>query len=246
MLLLSVTIYNMHGVAMDDNKLWQMIENVRQQVPESLERRTSIDKLLARVQKLPGLKKVSHPDYLDALNKTWEWVWHNIESFEPRPPSVQQSLVTWINGYLSWRIQDLHRISRSNTVSLDDNVVDDEEELSLLDQLSETSWSSVSGGWVDSQMQRVEKQEFQRIYLELEQAVESDLLLKLKYLCPKGRNDCNCKLLSHRLVFKDPSDPLALLARELKINDKTLLSHWKKKCLPCLQAMAIELSYQPN
>ncbi len=243
-LLLPTTIWMIQECLMDDRELWQLIVNAHQQVPASLEWRVSMNKLLARVQRLPGIKKVSHPDYLDALNKTWEWVWHNIGSFEPRPPSVEKSLVNWINGYLYWRIQDLYIKSHPNTVSLDELLTDDEEDLSLLDQLSQTRWSSVSCGWVDSHAQRVEKQNLQQIWLELEEAVGTDLQGKLKSLCPQGRNDCNCKLLSQKLLLKEPPDSLALLARELKINSKTLLSHWKKKCKPCLQKMVIELNYQ--
>ncbi|HAG84032.1 MAG TPA: hypothetical protein DCL61_23485, partial [Cyanobacteria bacterium UBA12227] len=61
-----------------------------------------------QIQHLPGLARSSHPDYLHALNRTYQWISQNIQNFQPRPPSVQESLVTWINGYLYWRIRDLY------------------------------------------------------------------------------------------------------------------------------------------
>ena len=67
----------------------------------------SLNRLLIAIAQLPGIYRSSHQDYPEAFNRTLEWVSKNIDRFERRSPDVQRSFVTWINGYLKWRIRDL-------------------------------------------------------------------------------------------------------------------------------------------
>ncbi|MEM9925545.1 MAG: hypothetical protein AAF915_17635, partial [Cyanobacteria bacterium P01_D01_bin.50] len=92
-----------------DEQLQKLIEEVCLYEEGTPERQKALNKLLMIVQQLPGIKKDRHPDYLEALNKTWEWVCRSIEKFKVNPgDSLQNSLVKWINGYLKWRIKDLY------------------------------------------------------------------------------------------------------------------------------------------
>ncbi len=229
---------------MDDQQLLQLIENARQHPYGSCEWQRSMNTLLVELQRLPGLKSSKHQDYLDALNQTWEFVTRNLNNFQPRPPSVQQSLVNWINSYLKWRLKDLN-IPSSSTYSLD-RPLGDEMGFTLLDQLSETGLSTPSLSGIDGYIEQLQNQENQRIGLEMERVIEEDAYFKLRNLYPQGRPDCNCHVLSKKALLKNPPDKLALLARKLDINYQTLTSHYKRKCLPCLQKMATELKLRPN
>lgn len=231
---------------MTDEQLFELIKNVRQQPEGSRQYQRSIKKLLQECQELPGLLKSTHPNYLDALNETWEWVWRNIKSFELSLSSVRQSLVAWINGYLYWRIRDLYIGSYANFLSLEELLQKNEEELVLVAQLLGSSWNTASYSPLENYIKQSEIEETRRIGLALKETIKADLQDRLKSIYFKERADCNCKFMSQRLLLKDPPDTLVSLSRELQINSKTLSSHWKKKCRPCLQRMAIELNYQPR
>ncbi len=55
-----------------EQHLRQLIEEVCQHPLKNPKRQKAMNKLLIEIQRLPGLGKSSHPDYLDALNQTWE------------------------------------------------------------------------------------------------------------------------------------------------------------------------------
>ncbi|NET71699.1 MAG: hypothetical protein F6K62_12410, partial [Sphaerospermopsis sp. SIO1G2] len=97
-------------MSISDEQLQQLIESICGTLdPKSAEYRKAINRLLIECQNLPGLLKYSHHLYLEALDKTWEWVIKNICKFQPKPHiPVSKSLVIWINGYLRWRIKDLY------------------------------------------------------------------------------------------------------------------------------------------
>ena len=83
-----------------DGRLSALIAEVRHNPANSRKWRTAMHKLLREIQQLPGLKKSSHQDYPEALNRTFRWVSDEIANFELRQSSVSKSFVNWINGYL--------------------------------------------------------------------------------------------------------------------------------------------------
>ncbi len=84
-------------------------------------RQKTLNRLLIIIQQLPGIYHSSHQDYPEAFNRTLEWVSKNIDRFEPKTTSIQQSLVIGINGYLSRLITiKMHPTKSSNpTILLD-------------------------------------------------------------------------------------------------------------------------------
>ncbi|HEY9598267.1 MAG TPA: hypothetical protein V6D33_11415 [Cyanophyceae cyanobacterium] len=228
-----------------DEQLRELIAEVCKYPSPSPEKQKALNRLLIQVQRLPGLAKSSHPDYLQALNRTWEWLSQNIQSFEPRPPSLQDSLVKWINGYLYWRIRDLY-VPDKNTPSVHELVGGDEAGKSYLEQLTTAGLSSPTLTGIDGYIEQLQQQESQRIGLKVEQYIEDDPEQKLSQCHPKASPDCNCQLLSQRITLKSPPDKFSQLARELNINYQTLVQHWKRSCLPLLQTIAINLGYEPN
>ena len=102
-----------------DERLSALIAQVRQHPAPSKKWRIAINRLLWEIQQLPGLKKSNHPNYPEALNRTFQWVSREMANFEPRSPSVSKSLVNWINSYLGWRIKDLYSPDKDAPISLD-------------------------------------------------------------------------------------------------------------------------------
>ena len=230
-----------------DELLRQLITEVCQHPLKSLKRRKAMNRLLLELQQLPGLGKSSHPDYLEALNRTWEWTSRSIcQEFYLNNPSIQKRLVQWINSYLYWRIKDRYSPDERAPLSLDATIGGDETETTFLEQLSETGFNVPTRSGFDAYIEQIEREQQQSISLALERYIEEDPEGKLENCHPKARPDCNCQLLSQRLLLKSPPDKLAGIAKELGIKYQTLNSHWKRNCLPLLQEVAKELGYQPE
>ncbi len=229
-----------------DEQLRELIAEVLKHPPQSPERQKALNRLLIKLQQLPGLRRSSHLNYLEALNKTWEWVSNNIQKFSSRPPSVQVSLEKWINGYLYWRIKDLYTQDDPAIRSLDEIVGSDREGSTYMDRLSEEGFNPATLVGIEAHIEKSQKQEKQRIGLELELYIEKDQARKLQNCYPRNHPQCNCRILSLKLILKDPIDSYAELARELNVNRQTLVSHWQRKCLPLLQGVARSRGYQPE
>lgn len=229
-----------------DEQLYQLIAQICQHPWKSPKRQKAMNLLLREIQLLPGLGKSSHPDYLDALNNTFEWVNRQLcQDFNPDRPLVQKRLLQWINSYLYWRIKDLYLQGKSDrTYSLDAPIGDHQSETSLLELLPTTDFQIPTRSGIDSYIQQIETEQQQIIGLKLEEYVREDPKEKLRNCHPQTYSNCNCQLLTSRVLLKDPPDKFSLLAKELSINYQTLKSHWERKCRPLLQEIAIELGYK--
>ncbi|WP_413166888.1 hypothetical protein ACL6C3_09320 [Capilliphycus salinus ALCB114379] len=212
------------------------------------ERKRLLNCLLITVQKLPKLLKSSHIYYLEALDKTFEWLCRSICKFKPslddsRP--YEEGLTRWINAYLRYRIKDLttpkpEPINRS----LDETIYQDDESLkTLLDILSTTSSEIPTIDGLDEYIERLQKEKNKNTFLEFEIYVEKDLERRLRNCHPREYPDCNCQMLCERILLQNPPEKMSVLSRELGINYKTLVAHWNRRCKPLLQEILLELGY---
>ncbi len=236
-------------MTMTDEQLLALIDKIcRNQEIQSQERRRDIHRFLIECQRLPGLQKSSHPLYLEAVDKTLEWISNNICTFKPQPElSIQMSLLRWINGYLTWRIRDLYlkQISQHrNEFSLDIPINDNSENSStLLEQMSDNDFETPTLSGIDGYIERLRNQKVQEAFTQLERYVEEDPDQLFQNCHPRQYPYCNCQLLCQRLLFKNPPEKLTHISRQLDIKYDTLRSHWQRKCLPLLQNKLKELGY---
>ena len=234
-------------MCLKDEQLEQLIASICENPdPTSLERQQAINRLLVQLQQLPGLRKSSHLYYLEALDRTWEWVSRNICGFEPPPHlSIQESLKRWINGHLSWRIKDLYRQETCNLYSLDRPIDNSSNEnpTTLLEQLSKTGFGPPSLSGIEGYIEQLRRQEIQKIFHKLERYILEDPQGILRDCKSRKSFNCNCQFLSQKLLFKDPPDRRSDLSRNLGIKYQTLNWHWKKKCLPLLRTIIRSLGY---
>lgn len=241
-----------------EERLRQLIAAVYQYPDGSREWRKAMSRLIIVLQGLPEFRKYSRPDcpdyFLDALNQTWEWFSRNIRNFKPRTSSIRSDLVRWLNGYLYWRLKDLN--SSTTHLSLDEIILDadDGEITTWLDRVSEQgqllgtrSNPRVLDG-LEIYIEQQQRESEQRLVVSLALYIEQDPQGQLQNCYPRQHPECNCQILSQRLlfIFKNPPDKLADIARECQINGQTLYSHWRLKGIPLLQEIAIKLGYQPN
>ncbi|MEH1901888.1 MAG: hypothetical protein V7L04_10855 [Nostoc sp.] len=246
-----------------DERLRQLIAAVCQHPDGSREWRKAMSRLLILIQGLPEFKKYSSIDcpdhFLDALNQSLEWFSHNIRNFQPRTSTVRSDLVKWLKSYLYWRIKDLNSPSslrgKRFHLSLDESIMDADAEITTwLERVSEEGrlLGTPSNPYVLSgleiYLEQLQQQSQQCLVANLADYIEQDPDKQLRNCYPRKHPECNCQVLSQRLlfIFKNPPDRLTDIARECQINYQTLVSHWKLKAIPLLQEVAIQLGYQSN
>ncbi len=227
--------------------LRELLEAVRQNPTESKQWRIAMHRLLLELQQLPGLLKSSHPDYLQALNQTWEKISRDIgREFEPRSESLEKSLVNWINGYLYWRIKDLYSSKASTPLSLDAPIKKDEEQTTLIELLADTGLKTPELDGLDLYIEQLQQQTIQRLGGRMKDYIEQDPQNKLKNCCPRAYPNCHCQLLSQRRYLKEPPDTFENIAQELYLPLRQLTNHWYGRCKPLLQEIAKSLGYRTD
>ncbi|MBV8885739.1 MAG: hypothetical protein JO235_17325 [Chroococcidiopsidaceae cyanobacterium CP_BM_RX_35] len=230
-----------------DKRLGQLITALCQHSDNSLQRRKAMHRLLIELQRLPGILKSSHPDYLEALNQTWEWLGRNICSrFELPTSEIQASLVKWINGYLKWRIRDVHSRRTSSHPRLDVPIGDPEAGTTLLDLISETGFNTPTLTGLDGYIEGLQRQKVQRIGLELETYMQQDPDGKLQNCYPVTHPDCNCHKLCLRRYLQEPPDTFDQIAQDFNMKCTQVTNHWYGRCKTLLQTIAVDLGYRPD
>ncbi|MFL9453221.1 MULTISPECIES: hypothetical protein [Nostocales] len=229
-----------------DEQLQNLIHEVCRHADLSAERQKALNRLLVQLQQLPGIYKSVHQDYPQALNDTWQWVGRSICDFQPRRSSVQQSLVSWINGYLKWRIVDLYAKDNQYVTSLDKPIRnDDGDQIALLDFLPDPQFTSLSLDLLDIKILQLQEGERQDLGQKIKAQIIQDTQGTLCASHPRKHPECHCQLLAKRLLLQEPPEKISDIAREFDINNQTLYSHWKQKCLPLLAELGRNCGYKP-
>ncbi|MBW4665973.1 MAG: hypothetical protein KME60_00665 [Cyanomargarita calcarea GSE-NOS-MK-12-04C] len=227
-----------------DEQLQKLINEVCRHPDSSLERQKALNRLLGVIQKFSAIYKSSHQDYLEALNLTWEWVSRKICEFEKRSPSLEKSLVIWINGYLKWRIKDLYAPNSNYIISLDKTLRNNEgNETTLLERFIDPELVTLD--LLDIKIAKIQEQKRDRLGRRIGKYIELDESRKLRGSHIKPNPECHCQLLAMRLLLQKPPHKIIDIAREFNVNNQTLHSHWKRKCLPLLREIGINFGYEP-
>ncbi|NJP08491.1 MAG: hypothetical protein HC866_02600 [Leptolyngbyaceae cyanobacterium RU_5_1] len=220
-----------------DEQLRILIAEVRRYQESSPERRKALTRLLMVAQRLPGIYKSSHQDYSAALSLTWEYVCKNINSFQAKTASLEEDVVKWINGYLYWRIRDMH--SKSQDISLDEPFGTDDSNPGTRRDFVADPDVPLGLDLLDRAIQKNQDLHRQRLGLQLMRYIQQDPDEELQRCHLRQYPDCNCQFLALRLLLKDPPDRIADISRQLGISNQTLYASWKKKCLPLLREIAL-------
>lgn len=231
-----------------EEQLRALIDELQHYPEKSLERQKALNRLLVIIQQFPDIYKSSHQDYPEALNKTWEWVCRKICEFQPNSSlSIQKSLTQWVNGYLRWRIKDLYASDSKYTISLDrpfnNNEYSDNYKVSMLDILGQGKSQSTTLNLLDLKIAQIQKRERQCWGERIQRYIKRDEMDELKNCHLKKNPECNCHLLAIRLLLHQPPHKIADIARQLNSSDQTVYSHWKRKCLPLLRQIGMNLEF---
>jgi len=206
-----------------DTELIRLFETICQSPANSPEKAKALNRFIILCQKNLSLIQDQHLDYPEALNKTWKWVSENLNKFQSSSPSFSYSLQRWINGYLYWRIKDLYGVNGPPSVSI-------EQLVSELDALEKSE----------------EEKQLNLVLEEIRRHVEADPDCILRKFHPRGHPECNCQLLIKRLIFQNPPDTLANIAKEFDINYQNVNTRWqhtkRQNCRQMLKEIAHKIA----
>lgn len=218
----------------------QLISVLLQEPETSFEWKQAMNQLLLELQQSPEIIKSSHPDYSEALHKTWEWLSRRIREFKPRQTSTRMSLINWVNGYLRFRIRDLYA---PDPPSLDAPVGTDDPNTTLLDTVVGTVWQQPTLDQLDQLIAQEQQQQTVCGGQLLKQRIQQDPGRHLRNCYPRQHPDCHCHFLVQKRLIQEPPLTFVALAEILKMDKVKLTNHWYGRCLPCLQRMANQLGY---
>jgi hypothetical protein len=221
-----------------EEQIKEAISSICRDRERSLQRQKNLNRLLMLIQKLPGIYRSSHQDYPEAYNRTLEWVSKNIDRFEAKDKSVQKSFVIWINGYLKWRIRDLYIADNSydpHRVYFGSN---EDLEIDLIENIRDPRFCL---SLLDTRIAEMQANRQTRLGNAIADYIKQDSNQTLTNTYLRKHPQCNCQCLAIRLLLQQPPEKISEIARELQVNNQTLYSHWKQKCLPLLQEIGREL-----
>jgi len=233
-----------------DESMDELINATCQHPLRSPEWRKYMSRLILTLQKYRGrgLAQSSHPDYLEALNRTWEWFSQNIcQFYQNRTEAISRDrLLRWINGYLRWRIRDLYIPDDQAPRSLDQPLANSEPETSLMEQDLQRDLTSPTLSGLDSYIENLHREKTQRLGLALEQYITEDPNGKLAGCFPSQYPDCNCQILCMSRCVKEPPDKFKDLATQLNMPQQKVSNHFYHRCKPLLQEVMTQLGYKPD
>jgi hypothetical protein len=217
-----------------DELLCKLILGICSESLDSPQRLRLLNRLLRELQLLPRLSKVSHPYYLEALNKTWQWLDSNLHEFDPRRSPIQASLITWINGNLRYRILDLYSSTNIKELSLD------------LKALERSGFYDECVSGLEAEIERIERQEKAALARAIAQYIDRDPEKKLRNCHPRNRPDCNCQLIVQKLLLQESPEKMSAIARQLNIKTQTMHSFWKRTGFLKVQAIARQIAQKDS
>ena len=240
-----------------DSSLCQLIKQALQDSEKDRDIHNAVEVLALAIDQLPEVKVYLSqgwlPYYDEALPMTMRDVKRNINKFPQayglnmasvncQNPSeanqVRKSFIKWVIMILKRDCYDVRRRrdKQPQVFSTSDLV---EGEVFLVDNSLAIEKYAIT-------MDRLIQQEQLSIVEELKLYIEQDPEEKLQNSHPRGRADCNCQVLSQRILLDNFPSEIKNIAKELNIPYQTLLTHWKRNCLPLLRKIAINLGYNPN
>lgn len=229
-------------IAVNEELLGSLIDEACRYEKGSTSRRKALNRLLRVIPLLPNIYRSSHQDYPEAYNRTLEWLCKNIDQYQGRSSSIEQSFVVWINGYLRWRVRDLYAPEDKYNALKAHLVTPDEESPDPLLNIPDPNFSL---NLLDLKIAQLQEAEQRRQTKAIIHYIEQDPNCQLTQCHPRQYPQCHCQVLTLRLLLKEPPETIADLARDFGINNQTLYSHWKLKCLPLLQEIARRFGSQP-
>ncbi len=242
----------------DDSSLCRIIKQALQDSEGDQYPHNAVEVLALVIDQLPEVKaslgKGWLPYYDEALPMTMRDIYRNISKFPARfeldmasvncqDPSeaghIRKCFVRWVVMILKRDCFDVMRLRDKRPQTFGIMALVGVEDGLLVDNVLGIEASPAA-------IDRLIQQEQLLVVEELKRYIEQDPEKKLRNCQPRGRPNCNCQTLSQKILLANSPHEIIKIAKELNIPYQTLLAHWKRKCIPLLQKLAIDFGYKPN
>jgi hypothetical protein len=232
-----------------EEKLQELVGNFcqHQSTPGTREYNKAAYRLLAAIQKIPGLKRNYQPgldrqDYEEIFNDTLLEIAKKIcpsedpDCFHPEDDNYINSLTRWINYKLRlyYKPKDLIRQNQHKPVSLDRYISE-----GVNSTFVENITDSLTLNGIDALIEQYQKENQDKVGKKVRAYIEQDPDDTLKDCKSNKYPACNCYFLVRQRLLTDPPVSFRELAEQLDIpSTGTLTSYWYKSCIPKLQTIA--------
>lgn len=201
-----------------EDKLRQLVIEARRYPKGHLKRKQCLTKMVRLIEQSHKLWHEHTPYYEDALQQTWVYFCQNVcepgtgEQYDPDRSSV----ITWLNRYLKWRLQDF-RIARQKHLS----------------RCTSSIVSSTTGKTKDTTENLAAPPDTPPILETTLKWVETDPSGELQSIHIQNRPDVSCQALILRRM--PPEQSWERISTEFDLPISTLSSFFQRQCLPRLR-----------
>jgi hypothetical protein len=199
-----------------DVQLQQILVEARRYPAGHFRRQQALSTMIRLIAQSKKLWQENTPYYADALQQTWLYFCQNIcegttgECYD----SARSSIITWLNRYLRWRLQDLYIQERQQQ------------------QRAISCWSQEQYTWhlVDS---LAANPDIPPILQETQHWALQDAKGELKQIHVRHRPDVTAQMLILKRL--PPEMQWEALAEEFGLSVSTLSSFYQRQCIPALR-----------
>lgn len=194
-----------------DEQLRQLVAETGKHPLGSLNRQRGLNQIIQMIQQSGKLWRNGDPDYYeDALQQTWLYFCRNLCNYD----SQKGSVITWLNAYLKYRLQDYRRKAQ------------EQAENRVIRQLSESNEP------LDPVENLPGELEPPPILEEILKWVEQDPEGELRRTHIRNHPEVTCQLLIRRRL--PPRTSWEKLGAEFNLSVPTLSSFYQRQCFPRL------------
>ncbi|MFB2981441.1 sigma-70 family RNA polymerase sigma factor [Microseira sp. BLCC-F43] len=200
-------------------RLKQLVAAARSYPPKSWQRRQKLNEIVRSILKSGKLWQENSPYYNDALQQTWLYLCRNLERYDPAKGSV----ITWLDKYLRWRLQDYREEQKQ------------EQDRTVF------NFPTAAGDTIELIDNLPACPDIPLILAETYEWVATDPDGELSATQVKGYPHVTCQVILLRRL--PPEMTWKAIAQEFGIPLSTVANFYKRECLPRLRKFAQKQGY---
>lgn len=200
-----------------DERIYQLVAETCRHPQGSLKWQQGLTKLISLIEESKQLWQENTPYYEDAMQQTWIFLCQNLcqagtgKQYDPN----QSSVITWLNNYLKWRLQDFYQANQIQ-----------KSRINKVQQLE-------SGKIIDSLENVAAPSDILPMLETVRNWAETDASGELGSLHIRGHPEVTGQVLILRRL--PPETPWKDLSAEWGLPISTLSQFYQRKCLPLLR-----------
>ncbi len=208
-----------------EEKVQCLVEEARRYPKGHLRRQQCLTQVIRLIERSQKLWREDTPYYRDALQQTWLYFCQNIceATTGCQYDATRGSVVTWLDRYLRWRLQDLRTQANLNA------------------QRTKICMALMSDRPEDAVEELPAKPDIPPILEETKNWVLEDPCGVLSQVCVQNRPDLTAQILIEKRL--PPEMPWQKISLEYGVSVSTLSSFYQRQCIPLLRSFAQRQGY---